>query len=66
MATKRAIPPVPKSSAGTDRQPFDVSLKENVETLMGQRGEKIELLKDTASLREVISKVNQLLRLLQE
>ena len=47
MATKRAIPPVPKSSAGTDRQPFDVALKENVETLMGLRGEKIAPLKSS-------------------
>jgi len=65
VATKRAIPPVPKSSAGTDRQPFDVALKENVETLMGLRGEKIAPLKSSASLDDVINKVNELVGLLQ-
>lgn len=65
MATKRAIPPVPKSSAGTDRQPFDVALKDVVETITGVRGGKVAALPAGASLADVVAKVNEIIAALQ-
>lgn len=60
---KRAIPPSPKP--GDRREGFDQAVKENIEIITGRRGEKIRALPDTASLADVISKVNEIVARLQ-
>lgn len=62
---KRQIPTIPPSAVGTDRQPFDTALKENLEVLFGQRGKRLEKLDASASLAEVIAKVNEIIDRLQ-
>lgn len=62
---KRAIPSVPKSSLGSDRSAFDVAVKENLEVLLGQRGERIEALPNDTSNADIIIKINELIALLQ-
>lgn len=59
----RAIPQVPK--AGEPRDRFDSALKENMEIIAGVRKGKIEKLKASASLGDVISKINELIDRLQ-
>lgn len=58
--TKRAIPQLP-----ADASPALKAIKENLEVMMGQRGGKIETLPTTATLADVIAKVNQLIEKLQ-
>ena len=60
---KPNIPGVPKP--GEDRRRFDAAVKENLETITGKRGEKIDLLNADASLDDVIAKVNEIVALLQ-
>ena len=60
---KRAIPPVPRP--GLPRAGFDQALKENLEAIMGQRGEPIRPLADTASTADIIAKVNEIIARLQ-
>jgi hypothetical protein len=61
--TKPGIPAVPK--AGDPRQRFDGALKETLETLTGRRGDRITQLATTATLAEVIDKINEILDTLQ-
>ena len=44
---------------------FNDAVKENLEVIMGFRGEKIKPLPGTASAADVIAKVNEILRTLQ-
>lgn len=60
---KRAIPQVPKGVESRGR--FDEAIKENLEIICGQRGDKIRPLPSTASQAEIIAKVNELIALLQ-
>lgn len=62
MTKKRAIPQVPQDPA---RQPFDQAVKENLEVIMGQRGGRVEPLPPTATLPELVAKVNELIQRLQ-
>lgn len=62
MTKKRAIPQVPQDPA---RQPFDQAIKENLEIIMGQRGGRVQPLAPTATLSEVVAKVNELIARLQ-
>ena len=62
---KRAIPSLPKSSIGSDRRVFDEAVKENLEVIMGQRGEKLLPLPTTATQADIIERVNALLARLQ-
>jgi hypothetical protein len=58
--SKRAIPrPRPETD------PAVAAMKENLEILFGQRGEKIAELPATASLTDVVAKLNELIRKLQ-
>lgn len=53
---------------GIPRKPddaFSKSIRERLEILSGERGEKIKLLKQDASLSDVINTVNQIITLLQ-
>jgi hypothetical protein len=59
---KPAIPSAPKDPA---RARFDSSVKENLEILLGRRGDRIQLLDENASLDDVIAKVNEIIGLLQ-
>jgi len=65
MAGKRDIPTVPRSAIGTDRAPFDLAVKENLEILLGRRGTVLEPLPLTASTDDIIRKVNAIIALLQ-
>lgn len=59
--TKRPIPGVPRSAGEQGRTPFDSAVKENLELIMGQRGNQITPLTDlasTATTAEIISKLN--------
>lgn len=60
---KRAVPRLP--AQGDDRRQFDQAVKENLEILMGQRGGRIERLKQDATLTDVIAKVNEIIARLQ-
>lgn len=60
---KRVIPAAPAS--GQDRGPFDRAVKENLELIIGQRGGRIEPLASTATLADVVAKVNELIAQLQ-
>lgn len=61
----KQVPNLPRSSVGTDRRPFDEIVKERLDLLAGQRGVKVKELPATATSAEIISKVNELIRLLQ-
>lgn len=63
MSKKRAIPDAPV--LGSNRKGFDTALKENLEVLMGQRGDKLKPLSDTAVLADVITKINEIIAHLQ-
>lgn len=56
---KRSIPPV----ATGDR--LSTALKENLEIIMGQRGTAVAELPTDAALADVITKINELIRVLQ-
>lgn len=60
---KRAIPRIPRP--GDDRTRFDEAIKENIESIMGQRGGKIDPLPNTATLADVIAKVNEIISQMQ-
>ncbi|HEX4843206.1 MAG TPA: hypothetical protein VFV57_06005 [Limnobacter sp.] len=61
---KRAIPQLPRPDG--DRVPFDRAIKENLEDLTGRTSGIIEGLEDTASLADVIAKVNEIIDRLQK
>lgn len=61
--SKRAIPQVPQADLA--RVNFDKAVKENLEKVTGQIGGKLERLSDSASLADVIAKVNQIIDQLQ-
>lgn len=62
---KRSIPNIPRSAMGTDRAPFDVAVKEVLEVLIGARGGRIQPLPASATLDDVIAKVNEIIARLQ-
>lgn len=61
----RSIPSVPKSALGTDRAPFDTALKENMDRLLGRIGSQVQPLPASATLADVIAKVNELVERLR-
>jgi hypothetical protein len=61
----KPIPALPRSSVGTDRRPFDESVKENLEVIAGLRGSRVTQLKPSATLDEVAAKLNEVIALLQ-
>lgn len=61
--SKRAVPQVPRP--GDPRDKFDAAVKENLEVLTGQRGEKIRSLPESASTADIIAKVNEIIDRLQ-
>ncbi len=61
---KRAIPQVPRPGEPRDR--FDAAVKENLEIITGQRVNQLETLSATATLADVINKVNELVVRLQQ
>lgn len=61
--SKRAIPSVPVP--GNPRDKFDAAVKENLESIMGQRGGRIKELSSDAALSDVIAKVNEIIGKLQ-
>lgn len=62
---KRAIPAVPASAPAQGRVGFDSAVKENLESMMGHRGDMILVLESNATLAEVILKVNAIIGRLQ-
>jgi hypothetical protein len=60
---KPSIPPIPKKEE--DRSRFDSSIKESLETMMGRRKSRIEALPKTASLSDVIAKINEIITVMQ-
>lgn len=60
---KRSIPSIPKP--GNPRTSFDHAVKEILETITGQRGDRITPLADTATTAEIAAKVNEILARLQ-
>lgn len=65
MAGKLTVPAVPASSSGTDRAAFDQALRHNMALLTGQLGGRLGELPATATLDDVIARLNELVRLLQ-
>lgn len=63
MSKKRAIPPIPQGN--NPRQGFDNALKENLEVIMGQRGDTIAPLDAAASSATIVAKVNEIIARLQ-
>lgn len=63
--SKRALPAVPKSATEHGRTAFDAAVKENLEVLTGQRGSLLTELVATATLPQVIDKVNEIIKRLQ-
>lgn len=59
------LPSVPRSAVDHGRALFDSKVKEALEIVRGARGGLIAELPVTASLTDVISKVNEILRRLQ-
>ena len=41
---------------------FNAAVKENIELLLGQRGEAVKPLADTASSADIINKLNELIQ----
>lgn len=62
MSAKPAIPQPPQDAA---RAPFDRATKECLEVIMGRRGGRISPLAATATLDDVIAKVNEIIARLQ-
>ena len=62
--TRRSIPTVPRSDKA--RMDFDAAVKERLEVMGGERGEKIRLLPADASLAEAVAKVNELIARMQQ
>jgi hypothetical protein len=62
---KPSIPNIPPSAVNSDRRQFDSAVKETLEVLTGKRGVRIEALQSTASLADVIAKVNEIIDRLQ-
>jgi len=60
---KRAIPKTP--SPGEDRAAFDQAVRENLQIIMGERAGRIAPLGQSATLSEVIAKMNEILVRLQ-
>jgi hypothetical protein len=61
--SKRAVPQVPPGDLA--RVNFDKAIKENLERVTGQQGGRIKRLPDSASLADVIAKVNEIIEQLQ-
>lgn len=61
----RSIPTVPRSALGSDRQPFDTAVKENLDLLLGRQGGTIQALPSGATLAEVVAKLNEIIARLQ-
>lgn len=62
--SKRAIPK-PPSGTPPDMRMFCDAVKENIESITGVRGGKIAELPATATLADVIGKVNEIVARLQ-
>lgn len=62
---KPPLPQVPRSAIGTDRRPFDEAIKETLEVLTGVRAGRIAALRESASLDDVIAKINEIIARLQ-
>jgi len=56
----RAIPQIPVSVDSQTRAVL-AALKENIETMSGQRGQAIAKLDSSATLADVISKINEII-----
>ncbi len=61
---KPAIPDIPPGDAAMRRVLY--ALKENVEVVTGRRGGQVAPLASTATLADVISKLNELINRLQD
>lgn len=62
--SKRIVPQPPKSTDPA-RTKFDEAVRENLQIITGQRVERIADLLPTASLDDVILKINEVIRRLQ-
>lgn len=62
---KRPIPQVPRSASEQGRVAFDSALKENLEVLMGQRGDVLKPLDADATTAQIITKINEIIDRLQ-
>ncbi len=62
---KPNIPEVRGELAGLARVQFDKAVKERLEIITGLRGGAVAPLDETASLDDVIAKINELLGILQ-
>jgi hypothetical protein len=58
-------PAIPQLPGPPERSRFDSSLKETLEVLTGARGGKITPLESNAGLSDVITKINEILAVLQ-
>jgi len=60
---KKAIPKVPASTP--DRERFDAAIKENLEIIMGYRSTPIKPLKSSATVSDIVAKINEIIERLQ-
>jgi hypothetical protein len=58
-------PAIPAVALTNEHHAILNPMKENIEILTGQRGEKIRLLSEDATLPEVIARLNKVIKLLQ-
>jgi hypothetical protein len=58
-------PAIPAIGISTPQRDILEPMKESIEILTGQRGEKLRLLSEDATLPEVIARLNKVIRLLQ-
>ena len=57
---KRPIP-----NPRTDQIAFNTAVKENLEQIMGQRGDAVQELSSSATTAEIIAKINEIVERLQ-
>lgn len=62
--SKRIIPQVPKSGDHA-RMRFDEAVRENLQIMTGQRVDVLAVLPSSASLADVIAKINEIVNRLQ-
>jgi hypothetical protein len=58
-------PGIPSNPKTPGREGFDGAIKESLETIMGRRDSKVELLPTDATQEQIIAKLNQLIQVLQ-
>lgn len=62
MSKRRGIPPIPDHPISRD---FNKTVKEEIEIIRGERGQRIKHLSADASDADIVAKINEILELIQ-